>query len=84
MDLLAEVVRGMGVRIPVEYDAATGRKRRCPAKDTMEAAPSPAERGTVAGAAAANMETAAALHAMARTLLPTASTSGSVERFVAR
>jgi hypothetical protein len=76
----------MGVRIPVEYDAATGRKRRRPAKDTdtMEAVLSLAGRGTVAGAAAANMEMAAALHAMARTLLTTASTSGSVERFVAR
>jgi hypothetical protein len=66
----------------VERDAATGPKRRprAPAKESEEAAaPSLAGTGAAAGEAAANLETAAALHAMARTLLlpPTASEHGA-------
>ena len=62
----------------MERDAATGAKRRprAPAKESEEAAaPSLAGTGAAAGEPAANLETAAALHAMARTLLlpPTAS-----------
>ena len=79
----------MSGRVPVaevEYDAATGRKRLRPANDTdtAEAAPSPVHRGAAAGDAAANLETTAALHAMAKTLpnhAPTASKGESVEKF---
>lgn len=55
----------------MENDAATGPKRRRPAKDTdaAEVAPRPAQRGAVAGDATANLETAAAVQAMAKTLL---------------
>lgn len=69
----------------VERDAATGPKRRprAPAKESEEAAAAPSLAGTgaAAGEAAANLETAAALHAMARTLLlpPTASEHGRGE-----
>ena len=57
----------------MERDAATGAKRRprAPAKESEEAAaPSLAGTGAAAGEAAANLETAAALHAMARSLEP--------------
>lgn len=63
----------------VERDAATGRRRPLE-KDRDEreaAAPSLTEMGAAGGEAAANLETAAALHAMARTL-PTASTGEDV------
>ena len=57
----------------MERDAATGAKRRprAPAKESEEAAaPSLAGTGAAAGEPAANLETAAALHAMARSLEP--------------
>jgi len=63
----------------VERDAATERRRPLE-KDREEreaAAPSLTEMGAAAGEVAANLETAAALHAMARTL-PTASTGEGV------
>lgn len=63
----------------VERDVATGRRRPLE-KDREEreaAAPSLTETGAAAGEAAANLQTAAALHAMARTL-PTASTGEGV------
>lgn len=61
----------MGGCVPVaevEYDEATGPKRWRPAKDTdtAEAEARPAHRGAVAGDATVNLETAAALQAMAR------------------
>ena len=63
----------------VERDADT-RRRLALEKDREEreaAAPSLTEMGAAAGEVAANLETAAALHAMARTL-PTASTGEGV------
>lgn len=58
-------------------DAATGRRRPMEKdrEEQEEAAPSLTEMGAAAGEAAANLETAAAVHAMARTL-PTESTGG--------
>jgi hypothetical protein len=78
-----DTTRGSG-SVPaaeVERDAAMGPKRQPRAlpkeRDEAAAAPAPSLAGTgaAAGEAAANLETAAALHAMARTLYypPTAS-----------
>jgi hypothetical protein len=62
----------------VERDAATGR--RCSLEKDREereaAAPSLTEMGAAAGEVAANLETAAALHAMARTLPTTTASTG--------
>lgn len=67
--------------VEVARDAATGPKRRRPAKDTEAAAAAEKGRRISAAGEAANLETAAAaaaaLHAMAKTLLQTPPTTST-------